>query len=200
MGADTVGGPRAGYFGGNVHVVGTLTADVKSFVQPHPHDPSKQIKYVSLEGPQSEVYFRGTAQISRGITHIPVPDHFRFVADPTTYSALVTPYGAMATVAVLAKGEDGIVIEASRDVRVDYVVYAERSAIKNPDPIMENVDFRPNEEMNLSAHLPDSYRQLMIQNGTLRPDGTVNMETARRLGWDKEWEKRRQSAPQPTHE
>jgi hypothetical protein len=26
--------------------------------------------------------------------------------------------------------------------------------------------------------------------GTYNPDGTVNMETARRLGWDKEWEKR----------
>jgi hypothetical protein len=38
----------------------------------------------------------------------------------------------------------------------------------------------------------------MIQNGTLNPDGTVNMETARRLGWDKEWEKRARPAPRPT--
>jgi hypothetical protein len=35
-----------------------------------------------------------------------------------------------------------------------------------------------------------------MSNGTYRRDGTINMETARRLGWDKEWEMRR-PAPQP---
>jgi hypothetical protein len=187
----------AGLFFGNVHVNGTLSATSKPFVQPHPHDPSKEIMYVSLEGPQSEVYFRGTAQISDGITRIPIPEHFRFVADPATYSALVTPFGAMATVAVLSQGEAGIVVQASSNVRIQYVVYAERSAIKSPDPIVENIHFRPNPENDLVSHLPDSYRHLLIQNGTLREDGTVNMETARRLGWDKEWKKRERPAPQP---
>lgn len=50
--------------------------------------------------------------------------------------------------------------------------------------------FRADPTIDLLAHLPDSYRKLMIQNGTLNPDGTVNVETARRLGWDKAWEKR----------
>jgi hypothetical protein len=39
---------------------------------------------------------------------------------------------------------------------------------------------------------------VLIQNGTYKPDGTVNMETARRLGWDKEWEERERPRPQPT--
>ena len=183
---------------GNAHVQGTFTATTnKGFVQPHPHDASKEIRYISLEGPHTEVYFRGTAQVSRGVTRIPIPQHFRFVADPATYSTLVTPFGAMATVAVLSQGPEGIVVEASRDVKVQYVVYAEREAVRNPDPIIENVHFRPEPERDVLAHLPDTFKQLMIQNGTLNADGSINMETARRLGWDKEWEKRARPAPQP---
>jgi hypothetical protein len=108
----------------------------------------------------------------------------------------VTPVGGMATVAVLSEGEDGIVVQASRNVKIHYVVYAERDAMRNPEPIIENVDFRPEPGAHL-AHLPESYRQLMIRNGTLNADGTVNLETARRLGWDKAWEKRR-GGPTPT--
>lgn len=185
------GAAWAGYFFGNTHVAGTFTASTKSFVQPHPTDPAKEIRYVSLEGPQADVYLRGTTQVSRGVTRIPIPDHFRFVADPATYSTLVTPVGRMASVAVLSEDESGIVVEASRDVKIHYVVYAERSAIKTGDPIIENVHFRPGGESDLVPHLPDSYRRLMIQNGTLKEDGTVNRETARRLGWSLAGEDRR---------
>ena len=186
---------------GDAHVAGTFTATTnKGFVQPHPFDPSKEIRYISLEGPHTEVYFRGTAQVFQGVTRIAVPQDFLFVADAATYSTLVTPVGDMATVAVLTEGPDGIVVRASRDVKIHYVVYAEREAVRNPDPIIENVHFRPDPDRDFLAHLPDTFRQLMIQNGTLKPDGTVNMETARRLGWDKEWEKRGRPAPQPAHE
>jgi hypothetical protein len=194
------------YSGDDAKVVGDLSVDGnfssanKWFVEPHPHDASKEIRYVSLEGPHAEVYFRGTSQISRGITRIAIPEDFRFVADPGTYSTLVTPVGGMATVAVLSEGEAGVVVQASRDVKIHYVVYAERAAVKNPEPIVDNVHFRPEDERNAFAHIPDSYRRLLIQNGTLNPDGTVNMETARRLGWDKQWEKRERPSPQPTPE
>ena len=43
----------------------------KYFVEPHPTDPTKMIKYVSLEGPESGTYFRGRASssgASRGST------------------------------------------------------------------------------------------------------------------------------------
>ena len=186
------------YSVGNAHVQGTFTAtNNKGFVQPHPSDASKEIRYISLEGPHTEVYFRGTAQVSHGVSRIPIPQHFRYVADASTYSTLVTPVGAMATVAVIAEGPEGIVVQASRNVKIHYVVYAEREAVRNSDPVIENVHFRPDPERDSLAHLPDTFRQLMIQNGTLNADGSVNMETARRLGWDKEWEKRERPEPQP---
>jgi hypothetical protein len=185
------GSPWAGYFFGNTHVADTFTASTKSFVQPHPTDPAKEVRYVSLEGPQADVYLRGTTQVSRGVTRIPIPEHFRFVADPATYSTLVTPVGRMATVAVLSEDETGIVVEASRDVKIHYVVYAERSAVKVGDPITENIHIRPGSESDHVAHLPESYRRLMIQNGTLKEDGSVNRETAERLGWSLAGEDRR---------
>jgi hypothetical protein len=188
------------YSQGNAHVQGTFTASMKSFVQPHPTDPTKEIRYVSLEGPNSEVYFRGTAQIEQGVTRIPVPDYFRMVASPHSYSTLVTPVGGMASVAVLSEGEDGIVVEASRNVRIHYVVYAEREAAPQSSPIVPNVNFRPAPERDLLADQPEGFRTLLIRNGTLNPDGTVNMETARRLGWDKEWEKRGRPTPQPSED
>jgi hypothetical protein len=102
----------------------------------------------------------------------------------------------MATVAVISEGPEGIVVQASRNVKVHYVVYAEREAVRNPDPVIENVHFRSDPDQDFLAHLPESFRELMIQNGTLNPDGTVNMETARRLGWDKQWKKRSLPVPQ----
>lgn len=48
--------------------------------------------------------------------------------------------------------------------------------------------------------MPESYRRLLVQNGTLNPDGTLNRDTARRLGWDKEWKKRGRPAPQSVEE
>ena len=183
------------YVDGNLTVTGLINGAMKPFIQPHPFDASKEIRYVSLEGPHSEVYFRGNAQIAQGITRISIPEDFRLVADPRTYSTLVTPVGRMATVAVLSEGPEGIVVAASRDVPIHYVVYAERETMKNPEPIVENVDFRPKPDGDLLRHLPEPYRRLMIQNGTLNADGTVNMETAQRLGWDEEWEKRGRPAP-----
>jgi hypothetical protein len=49
----------------------------------------------------------------------------------------------------------------------------------------------------MPSYLTETQQRLLIQNGTYREDGTVNMETARRLGWDRVWEERSRPAPQP---
>lgn len=81
-------------------------------------------------------------------------------------------------------------------MKVHYVVYAERESFRQDSAIIDNIHFRGESE-DAMRFLPNSFRRRMIQNGTLNPDGTVNMETAKRLGWDKEWEKRERPAPQP---
>lgn len=42
---------------------------------------------------------------------------------------------------------------------------------------------------------PEQKRRL-IANGTYREDGSVNMETAHRLGWERVWEKAGTLVPQ----
>ena len=175
------------YAQGDAHVTGTLTATIKSFVEPHRTDASKEIRYISVEAPTAEVYFRGTSQVSNGFTRIEVPEHFRQVARPGSYSTMITPVGSMATVGVVSEDESGIVIRASRNVKVHYVVHAERDAFKDHNPITKNVHFRPSSAEGFGRSLPESYREILIQNGTLGPDGRVNLTTATRLGWDKEW-------------
>ncbi|HEX9147917.1 MAG TPA: hypothetical protein VF958_02025, partial [Thermoanaerobaculia bacterium] len=62
----------------NIDIDGNLTvAGTKSFIEPHPTDASKAIKYVSLEGPESGTYFRGRARFQNGMARIAVPEDFR---------------------------------------------------------------------------------------------------------------------------
>jgi len=180
---------------GNSQVTGT-----KSFVEPHPSDASKIIQYISLEGNESGTYFRGRGRFQNGLAVIQVPEDFRIVTDPEGLSIQVTPIGQMATVAVESIRLDRIVVRGSRNVEFFYTVNGIRHAYKDSGPIAENEnEFVP---MSPDARIPTSLakalRERLVSNGTYKPDGTVNLETARRLGWDKEWEKRARPAPQPT--
>ena len=71
----------------------------KYFVEPHPTDASKVIRYVSLEGQRSRDLFPRPGQVpERGIARIEVPEDFRIVTDPEGLPVKVTPIGEMATV------------------------------------------------------------------------------------------------------
>lgn len=171
----------------------------KNFVEPHPTDASKMIRYTSLEGNESGTYFRGRGKFQNGIAIIRVPEDFRIVTDPEGLSIQVTPINQMATVAVQSIGLDRIVVRGSRNVEFFYLVNGVRHAYKDNGPIAENermfVPETPDQPM--PPYLPAALQQRLISNGTYNADGTVNMETARRLGWDKIWEEHAPTAPQP---
>jgi hypothetical protein len=179
---------------GNSFVTGT-----KSFVEPHPTDPSKVIRYISLEGNESGTYFRGRGKFQNGLARIPVPEDFRIVTDPEGLTVQVTPIGAMATVAVMKMDLQEIVVQSSRDVEFSYTVNGIRHAYRDAGPIVENDGiFVPmSRDAPMMGSYPPVIRQRLISNGTYNVDGTVNMDTARRLGWDKAWEERARPAPQP---
>ena len=172
----------------------------KYFVEPHPDDPTKIIRYVSLEGPESGTYFRGRAKFQRGVAQIDVPEDFRIVTDEEGLSIQVTPIGQMASVAVSSIGLDRIVVRGSRDVEFFYTVNGVRRALKDHKPIINAEDggefmpMRPDRPM--PEYRPEIKRRL-IRNGTYKEDGTVNMETAHRLGWDRIWEAKGHPQPRP---
>ena len=163
----------------------------KFFVEPHPTDPAKMIRYVSLEGNEAGTYFRGKGKFERGIARIQVPEDFRIVTDAEGLSIQVTPLGDMASVGVVRIDLDEIVVKGSRNVEFFYTVNGVRKAYKDAPTVVENdlvfVPERPDAAMPL--WLSEEAKARLIRNGTYNADGTVNLDTANRLGWDKAWKK-----------
>ena len=185
-GVDSANPPWGVFAGGNIGAVGT-----KHFLDPHPTDPNRSIAYISLEGPEAGTYFRGRGRFQNGIARIAVPDHFRMVTDPEGLGVQVTPIGPMATVSVLKVDLNEIVVQASRDVDFYYMVNGVRASYKNASPFRDGSDFAPRSaDSRLPEWLSPEQKRRLIQNGTYREDGSVNVETARRLGWDRVWMER----------
>jgi hypothetical protein len=168
-------------------------------VDPHPTDAAKVIRYVALQGNEPGTYFRGRGQLQRGMARIPVPEDFRMVTDGEGLSVQITPIGPMATVSVVRYDLDEIVVQGSRDVQFFYLVQGIRRTHKNlRSPIGPGSEYAPaSADAMMPVSLTEEQRQLLVQNGTYNPDGSVNRETAHRLGWDKMWERRTRPAPQP---
>jgi hypothetical protein len=173
---------KAGYFDGGI----TIINGSKAFVEPHPTDPTKEIRYVCLEGPESGTYFRGTGHIVNGFATIAIPEHFRMVTAETGLTVVVTPEGEMAVLACVKKSLEKIVIQGSKDVEFDYMVNGVRTSVPRLAPIEENRFFVPTSPHDpaLTRPLGEETRARLVRSGILNPDGTINLETAHRLGWD----------------
>ena len=174
------GSSWGGYFN-SLAVTGT-----KSFVEPHPTDPTKEIRYVCLEGRESGTYFRGSSKIVNGFAVIAVPKDFRMVSSPNGLTVVTTPQGSLAVLACVRKGLDEIVVQGSADVEFDYVVNGVRKAFSDFQPVSENRDFVPSgpDDKRLTAGLPAESLRRLKATGILNDDGSINLETAHRLGWD----------------
>ncbi|NOT32392.1 MAG: hypothetical protein HOP15_18255 [Planctomycetes bacterium] len=171
---------------------GVVFGSSKSFVQPHPLDASKEIQYVSLEGPEHGVYFRGTATLVDGRAELVTPASFRLVARAEGLTVSLTPLGPSRGLYVAHKGLDSIAVRENEGgkgdgwsrVEFDFLVMGERSALPTHVAIRDNVHFVPPPGTQIAAgQLPGAYRELMIQNGTLNADGSVNDVNAMGRGW-----------------
>ena len=180
---DNYGVFSGGPFGGN---------NAKYFVEPHPSDPTKEIRFVCLEGPESGTYFRGSSRTVNGVATIVVPESFRMVSDEANLTVVVTPLGELAMVACVEKSLDRIVIRSSRDVEFDYVVNGVRKALADHQAISENIDFVPRSptDLGFTKGLPAESLRRLKANGILNDDGTIRMDTAERLGWTERWAER----------
>lgn len=182
---------------------GVVFGSSKSFVQPHPLDATKEIHYVSLEGPEHGVYFRGTARLTGGRAEIVAPESFRLVAREDDLTVSLTPLGPNRGLYLARKGYALEVREnegGTGDVEFDFLVMGARSALPAHVAIRENTHFAPQPGTTIGeGQLPGSYRELMIENGTLNADGSVNESSAAALGWRRDrgaWSGgKRESAP-----
>ena len=114
---DNEGGYEAGMYvdgttGDGVIFGDQIQAAVKNFVVDHPNDPSKEIVYASLEGPEAAMYTRGTAQLINGSATIALPEHFRLMAIESSMTVTVTPLSENSNgLAITSKSLSGIVVK-----------------------------------------------------------------------------------------
>jgi hypothetical protein len=177
-------GPSWGVFAfGNLGAMGT-----KHFVEPHASDPTKVILYSSLEGREVGTYFRGTSRIVNHQAVIEVPEDFRMVTDEEGLTVQLTSVGAPSSMYVESQNLNQVVVKASKDVTFHYLVQGVRRAFKDLQPVRIGYEFVPRSPNDtMQPFLTEEARRRLIANGTYNADGTVNMETAERLGWAKAW-------------
>jgi len=161
----------------------------KPFVEPHPTDASKVIRYVALEGPEAGTYFRGRGRFQNGQAIIDVPESFRIVTDEEGLTVQITPIGAGFTMTTVVSADlDQIVFRGNHDVEFYYIVHGVRKAYKDWQVIADGTEFVPRSPTDtIPDYLSAEAKRRLIQNGTYNADGTVNMATAAREGWTKAW-------------
>jgi hypothetical protein len=161
----------------------------KYFVEPHPQDASKVIRYAALEGPEAGTYFRGTSETHGGMAVLDVPETFRLVTERDGLTVQLTPIGEFANLVVVSESLDRIVVKASSDVRFHYQVNGIRHSYAGFNPVSTSSEFAPSGAGDkMPAYLTDAEKRALVSNGTYKADGSVNLETAKAQGWDRAWQ------------
>jgi hypothetical protein len=112
--------------GGILSVKAPIWDSKKSFDIPHPSKENYRIRYICLEGPEAEVYFRGKLVDE---TVIKLPDYWKGLVDLQTVGVTLTPVGKYQELFV-EKIEWGTNIHIKNNsgssINCTYVVYGER--------------------------------------------------------------------------
>ena len=123
-----------------------LFAQTKNFVEPHPLDPTKQIWYACIEGPEAAIYDRGTASLRDGEAFVAFNEHFRLLASQK-YTVVLTPLsGDSKGLAVVKKTRDGFYVKELLNGRgnyeFDWEVKAVRKGYEDYRPIRNRDELR----------------------------------------------------------
>ena len=118
--------------------MGWITANAKFFCVPDPDDPTRDIWYGCIEGPELAMYVRGTARLVNGRARIELPDHFRKLADEQGMTVQLTPRSAESKgLAAVRVSLDGIEVVELLNGRGNYEFDWEVKAVRK-----EHRDFR----------------------------------------------------------
>lgn len=132
---DENGAAQAGMYI-NENGQGVVFGGSKQFLVKNHADPTTDICYASLEGPEAAAYVRGTATLVKGEAIIELPEHFRSIASDQGMTVTVTPLSAdSAGLAVTEKSTRRVVVrELNRgkgSYEFDYMITAVRKGYEN---------------------------------------------------------------------
>lgn len=130
---------------GKLKVLGNLDVKgVKFFVQEHPTDPTKEIAYAALEGPEAGTYVRGTACLVNGEAVIELPESFCLVTAEEGLTVQVTLLEACNGLYVAEKSTERIVVrellDGTSNAQFDYLVQGVRVGYEDYEPIRQAVE------------------------------------------------------------
>ena len=110
-----------------------------SFVEDHPTDPSKEIVYVALEGPENGTYTRGAAQLVNGVAVVDLPDHFSMVTNDEGLTIQLTPKGTWLRLYAAEVNAKQIVVreEGEKSGNFDYLVQGVRKGYEKHQVIRD---------------------------------------------------------------
>ena len=120
----------------------TIAVSKKSFDIPHPTKEDYRLRYVCLEGPSAEVYYRGKLKNSNIIE---VPDYWRSLIDVETIGVSLTPIGVYQELFVENVDDFKITVKnnTGESIHCYYTITAERS--DTPKNIPEYKGLTPND-------------------------------------------------------
>jgi hypothetical protein len=123
-------------FSTNVYVIGDMRASGnKYFIHKIP-ELNLQINYISIEGGEAGVYFRGTAKLINGEAVVSLPEHFTLVTSTIVpLTVVVTPQENCNGLYIAKKSTKEIVIKelqnGKSNAEFDYIVIGVRKGYEN---------------------------------------------------------------------
>jgi hypothetical protein len=130
---------------GYTYIAGDLSVSgVKNFIQPHPTDTTKAIRYVAIESGEALTIARGMARTSGGAVNVNMPEDFALVtSEKAPLTVLLTVEGVPALAYVKSKSKESITVELKEsdfrdygDVDFAYQVTGVRYGFENQNPIV----------------------------------------------------------------
>lgn len=92
-----------------------VQANIKNFVMDHPTDPTKEIAYASIEGPEAAAYERGTGSLINGEGEIKFTNEFGLIVNAESLTVQITPLSAESEgIAVIEKTASGFKVKEMR--------------------------------------------------------------------------------------
>jgi hypothetical protein len=114
---------------GAAYIIGTLSVQdhasfyngidvyggTKNFIQPHPTDTTKAIRYICIESGEALTLARGTAKTVFGVASIDLPEHFGLVtSDEAPLTVLLTPENAPVLLYTAKKTKSQIIVNMKK--------------------------------------------------------------------------------------
>ncbi|MEP7194905.1 MAG: hypothetical protein ABI851_00180 [Saprospiraceae bacterium] len=117
-----------------------VQANIKNFVMDHPKDPTKEIWYACVEGPEAAAYNRGTTQLVNGEAFIKFSEDFSLILNPSTMTIQLTPISAESEgLAIVERNEEGFKVKelhkGKGNYQFDWQVTAVRKGYEDFKPI-----------------------------------------------------------------